>query len=230
MPSLRPAAIDALLEQLGPRLRRGGLAAERPARCATGHAALDALLCGGLPRGRISELAGSPSSGRTSLLLSLLAGHLRGGEIAAWVDASDAFDPTSAEAAGVALSRLLWVRAPDVPSALRCAERLLETQGLPLVILDLDRITVLPRVPPHAWPRLARAATASSAALVVLAAERLAGTAAECAIRLEPAPPRFTGRPALFEGLEARAVLLRSREAPEGRAVPLRLFRRRPAQ
>lgn len=224
-----PAAVEALLARLGPQLRRGGAPAEGPARCATGHPELDALLGGGFPRGRLSEVAGPRCAGLTSLLLSLLATCVRTGELAALVDAADAFDPASAEAAGVALPQLLWVRAPDVPSALRSTERLLGTRGLPLVILDFGLLTAPPRLAPAAWPRLTRAAAASAAALVVRTPEGLSGPRAGCALRLEPLPPRFTGAPALFEGLEARALLARSREAPEGRAVRLRLCRRRAA-
>lgn len=219
----KSGVVDALLARLGPRLRRGGAPAERRPRCPTGDTTLDALLDGGFPRGRLSEVAGPRSSGRTSLALSLLAAGARGNEIVALVDAADALDPASAEAAGVALSRVLWVRAPDAARAIRCAERLLETRGLPLVVLDLALAGPAPRVAPAAWARLARAAAAGDAALVLLANERLAGPSAECALDLEPLPPRFAGTPALFEGIETRAVLVRSREMPEGRTARVML-------
>jgi hypothetical protein len=82
---------------------------------ASGMAALDDLLLGGVPRGQISEITGARSSGRTSLLLSLLAAATRRGEVVALVDALDRLDPASAEAAGVRLDQLLWVRGHDVP-------------------------------------------------------------------------------------------------------------------
>lgn len=77
---------------------------------ATGVEAVDALLEGGLPVGAITEMAGPEGSGRTSLALSFLAGIVRGGGVAAWVDTSNGLDPESAAAAGVDLARLLWVR------------------------------------------------------------------------------------------------------------------------
>jgi hypothetical protein len=67
-------------------------------------------LTGGLPRGCLSEICGSASSGRTSVLLAALAAATRREEVCALVDATDALDATSAAAAGVDLERLLWVR------------------------------------------------------------------------------------------------------------------------
>ena len=62
------------------------------------------------PRGAVTEIYGPPSSGRTTLLLSALAQATAREEFCALVDAEDAFHPHSAAAAGVQLSRLLWVR------------------------------------------------------------------------------------------------------------------------
>jgi hypothetical protein len=75
---------------------------------------LDACLRGGLPRGQLSEIAGPRSSGRTTLLLQLVAAATRRGEIAALVDTLDRFDIGSAVAAGIDLDRLLWVRGQAV--------------------------------------------------------------------------------------------------------------------
>ena len=79
---------------------------------ATGVAALDAILAGGFPRGEQSEIHGPPSSGRTGVLLALLAHTTRAGALAALVDPLDRLDPGSAAAAGVDLERLLWLRGP----------------------------------------------------------------------------------------------------------------------
>ncbi len=229
LPRPAPAAVDELLHRLGPQLRRGALPTESQARCPTQINALDDLLGGGFPCGRLSEIAGPRSSGRTSLALALLAASVGRGGLAVWVDAADAFDPASAAAAGVSLERVLWVRAPDPTGALRSTERLLETRGLPLVLLDLALTGAAPRVAPAAWPRLVRAAAASATALVVLSAERLTGTSADLALVLEPARAYFSGTPCLFEGLEAHVGLARSREGPEGRVARVRLRERRAA-
>src|SRR5574340_1600572 len=63
-----------------------------------------------VPRGCLTEICGPASSGRTGLLLSLMAQATAREEVCALVDASDSFDPHSAAAAGVDLARLLWVR------------------------------------------------------------------------------------------------------------------------
>src|SRR5580765_335516 len=72
--------------------------------------ALDARLLGGFPRGQLSELVGPRSSGRTSLLLRMLAAATARGELVALVDVLDRFDVASAQAAGIDLDRLLWIR------------------------------------------------------------------------------------------------------------------------
>jgi len=85
--------------------------ADRPAASTvvSGIEALDALT-GGLPRGGLTEICGPASSGRTSVLLAVMAKMTAQGEVCALVDASDSFDPQSAEAAGVELRRVLWIR------------------------------------------------------------------------------------------------------------------------
>lgn len=76
----------------------------------TGVSAIDSLLEGGLPVGAITEMSGPDCSGRTSLALSFLAQITHAGHVAAWVDGSNAWDPESAAATGIELSRVLWVK------------------------------------------------------------------------------------------------------------------------
>ena len=78
---------------------------------------LDTSLQGGLPRGQLSELVGPPSSGRTTLLLQMLAAATQRGEIVAFVDTFDRLDLASVVAAGVDLDRLLWIRGHAVSRA-----------------------------------------------------------------------------------------------------------------
>ena len=86
-----------------------------PEMVSSGIAQLDSL-CGGFPRGCLTEICGTGSSGRTSILLSALAHVTEQGEVCALVDASDAFDPASAAAAGMEMNRLLWVRCGEKKS------------------------------------------------------------------------------------------------------------------
>jgi recombination protein RecA len=82
----------------------------------TGISELDTLLAGGIPRGSLIELCGSPSSGRTSISFSLLAAATQRQEACAYVDVSDSLDPLSLASAGVDLARLLWIRCGSHPT------------------------------------------------------------------------------------------------------------------
>jgi recombination protein RecA len=83
-----------------------------PEMVSSGIPQLDSLT-GGLARGCLTEICGPASSGRTSVLLFALAHATQRGEVCALVDSSDAFDPASAVAAGMVMSRLLWVRCGE---------------------------------------------------------------------------------------------------------------------
>jgi recombination protein RecA len=76
----------------------------------SGIESLDSVLKGGLPIGAVCEIAGPECCGRTSLAHSFVARVIESGKVAAWIDASDTFDPASAAAVGIDLRRLLWVR------------------------------------------------------------------------------------------------------------------------
>jgi recombination protein RecA len=77
-------------------------------------AAFDRGLAGGLPRGQVSEVVGPASSGRTSVAWAALAAATRRGESVALIDTFDRFDPPTAQACGMDMSRLLWVRGQAV--------------------------------------------------------------------------------------------------------------------
>jgi recA bacterial DNA recombination protein len=89
-----------------------------PEMVSSGIAALDGLI-GGWPRGCLTEICGPASSGRTSVLLAALARSTQNGEVCALVDAGDALDPASAEAAGVEMGKLLWVRCGKAVASCR---------------------------------------------------------------------------------------------------------------
>jgi hypothetical protein len=209
-----PAALDALLtRQLRSARELGRAHAEAAAITAaarlepliTAVPAVDELLAGGLPRGRMVEIVGARSSGRFSAVLAALAAVTRAGEAAALVDLGDGLDPQAADALGVDLSRLLWLRPLDLRQALAATEILLGG-GFPMVAVDLGS----PPVPrgrgsggEAAWLRLARAAQAQGAALLVASPYRISGIAAAAVLQAA------RGR-ALWLGLGA------SRQRPEG--------------
>jgi len=106
----------------------------------TGIPEIDALT-GGLPRGAISEIFGPASSGRTSLMYSMLAYATTHEETCALVDTNDAFAPSAAAAAGMDFDRLLWVRgAGNLEHAFKATDLLLHAGGFGLVILDIGDI------------------------------------------------------------------------------------------
>src|SRR6478672_10989052 len=99
---------------------------------------------GGLPRGCLTEIVGPASSGRTSLLLGILAAATARQEACVLVDAEDTFSPHSADEAGVQLGRLLWVRCGhSAEHALKAADLLIQGGGFGLVVMDLGD------TPPH---------------------------------------------------------------------------------
>jgi hypothetical protein len=108
--ALRARKLDRTLTTSLPPLERRDESALVP----TSIAALDACLHGGLPRGQLSEIVGPRSSGRTTLLLHMIAAATQRGEIAAVVDTFDRLDVASAGAAGIDLDRLLWIRGRTI--------------------------------------------------------------------------------------------------------------------
>src|ERR1700726_2100402 len=94
-------------------------------------------LAGGLPRGSLTEICGPPCSGRTGVLLAALASRTVEAEACALVDGRDSFDPHAAEAAGVRLKNLLWVRCRNVDQSLRATDLLLQDGGFGLIAMIL---------------------------------------------------------------------------------------------
>lgn len=148
----------------------------------TGIGSLDECLGGGLVRGHLSEIVGPPSSGRTSVLCAMLASATQRGEVVALIDALDVFDPVSGHAAGIDLSRLLWIRghqrvpgsrsrqsASDVDHAIRASGLVALSGRFGLVAIDLaDASVTSQRLPFTTWRRIARAIEGSETVGVVM--------------------------------------------------------------
>jgi RecA/RadA recombinase len=212
------ASISGL--QTGSELQR--VLAERRARPLPSAPPLDALEGGGLRRGSLIELCGPRSSGRFALVLSALAAATRAGEAAALIDTGDHLDPRGAAEAGVELARLLWTRPRTLPEALVCARAALDA-GFALVVLDLGE-RAQERVPSASWLRLARAAEAAQAVLLLVSARPTAGSAAESLVEAERARSLWDlDGPPLLRGLSARLILRKRRGGSVGGNVPLSL-------
>jgi hypothetical protein len=180
--------------------------------------ALDAVFSGGLPDRRLIELVGRRSAGRFSMALAALACATARGDDAALVDLGDHFDPQSAEAAGVDLARLLWVRPRRVKDALAAAEILVST-GFRLVVAEMG---LAPRggrfVPDAAWVRLQRTAQTQGSTLLLFSPYRMSGIAADAVVSAGAARSiwRGSGRaPRLLAGISSLVTLERyGRETP----------------
>jgi len=159
----------------------------------TGIPALDQLT-GGLPRGSLTEIYGPPCSGRTSVLISALASRTAESEVCALVDARDAFDPHSAEAAGVKLQQLLWVRCRNIDQALRVTDLLIQGGGFGLIALDLsDTATKTVRgVPLNVWFRFRRAVENTPTIFILVGQESNAKTCASLVLRLRAEKARWS--------------------------------------
>jgi recombination protein RecA len=196
---------------------------EPPCTAPTGIPVLDEV-SGGLPRGCLTEIYGSPSSGKTSFLQSVLASRTANSEVCALVDAQDSFDPGCAQAAGVSLRRLLWIRCKNLDQAFRSADVLLHGGGLGLVAMDLSDTParLVRQIPLSAWFRLRRAVENTSTILLVLSRESNAKTCASLVLHIEKEAATWSLRerrnaarafhtPAcLFNGWRAAAEVIRS--------------------
>ena len=137
-------ALNAALSQIekqfgkGSVMRMGDTAANRDIEVIpTGSLTLDiALGCGGLPRGRVVEIYGPESSGKTTLTLEVIAQAQKLGGVAAFIDAEHALDPAYAEKIGVNLQDLL-VSQPDTgEQALEIADMLVRSGGVDVLVVD----------------------------------------------------------------------------------------------
>lgn len=136
----------------------------------TGIAAIDDVLHG-FPRGAITECHGESSSGRTSLLVSGLAGATAQEENCALIDCHNTFDVASATDAGVDFNRLLWVRCHhNLEHAFKAVDLILHAGGFGFVALNLCDVPrpAVRRIVSSWWFRFRRAIENTPTALVVL--------------------------------------------------------------
>ncbi|MGE4054244.1 MAG: hypothetical protein AB7F99_05540, partial [Vicinamibacterales bacterium] len=166
----------------------------------TGIAAFDAAIGGGFPRGQLSEIVGPSSSGRSSLLLQMAAAATARGELVALVDALDMLDVASAEAAGIHLDRLLWIRGHVVVNpglcrdmnqrameqAIRALALVLSAGNFGLVVFDAGEAPpeAIRRLPFTTWMRLQRLVEGSQTIALLIGPQPMARSAAGLTVRL----------------------------------------------
>ena len=143
-PLTRSEALQAALEQIEKNFGKGAIIKmdgsnqqENLQVISTGSLGLDlALGVGGLPRGRIVEIFGPESSGKTTLCLETIAQCQKDGGICAFIDAEHAFDPVYARALGVNVEQL-YLSQPDTgEQALEICDTLVRSGGVDMVVID----------------------------------------------------------------------------------------------
>jgi len=150
---------------------------------------IDALT-GGIPRGALSEIFGPASSGRTSLMYSILANATAQEETCALIDTNDVFAPTVAYGAGIDFDRLLWVRcAGNLEHAFKATDLLLHAGGFGLVILDIGDIagSDARRIISSWWYRFRRTVEDRPTVMMVISEEACTRSCAALALELKGA-------------------------------------------
>ena len=144
MDSDKAKVLDVTREQIDRKFGKGSLmrlgdgdVIAKVGAIPTGSLALDAALgIGGVPRGRIVEIYGPESSGKTTLALQIVAEAQAAGGIAAFVDAEHALDPTYAAALGVDIDEILISQPDTGEQALEIADMLVRSGAIDVVVID----------------------------------------------------------------------------------------------
>ena len=139
-----PSQLESVISQIRKEFGEGAIlrlgdaeAAKDIAIISTGSFSLDlALGVGGLPRGRVVEVFGPESSGKTTLALHIIANAQKNGGMAAFVDAEHALDPNYAARLGVKLDDLLVSQPNSGEEALTITEQLVKSGALDVVVVD----------------------------------------------------------------------------------------------
>src|SRR3984957_1312628 len=168
--------------------------------------AIDRLTEGGIPRGTLTEICGTESTGRTALVFGLLGQATQRGECCAWIDTGGAFDPVSAVEAGVDLDRVLWVNCGgNAQHALKSTDLLIQAGGFGLVVLDMADTAdaIARRISLASWFRLRQAAERTGAALVAVERQINARSCSTLQIEMRLKKPLWIGK--LLQGMVAQA-------------------------
>jgi recombination protein RecA len=139
----RAKAVDAALAQIekqfgkGSIVRLGSEAVTAIPVISTGSISFDAALgVGGVPRGRVTEIYGPESSGKTTITLQIIAEAQRAGGLAAFVDAEHALDPGYAKKLGVDVDNLLVSQPDSGEQALEITEALVKSGAIDVLVVD----------------------------------------------------------------------------------------------
>ena len=135
-------ALNLVLNQIernfgkGSIMRLGDAAKMKVETISSGALTLDLALGGGFPKGRVIEIYGPESSGKTTLALHAIAEVQKAGGVAAFVDAEHALDPTYSAALGVDIDNLLVAQPDNGESALEIVDQLVRSAAVDIVVVD----------------------------------------------------------------------------------------------
>jgi len=135
-------ALDAIMQKIekdhgkGAIMRLGDATNMRVETIPSGALPLDLALGGGLPKGRVIEVYGPESSGKTTLVLHAIAEVQKRGGVAAFVDAEHALDPTYAAAVGVDINNLLISQPDSGEMALEIVDNLVRSMAVDIIAID----------------------------------------------------------------------------------------------
>lgn len=149
-----------------------------------------------LTRGTLTEFVGDASSGRTSLVLNLLAKLTANGEVCAVVDSANGFDPASSALAGVTLDNLLWVRCEgNLENAFTAADYLVQAKGFGAIWLNLGGLSKqkLQMVPRTYWFRYRTRIKDTPTLFIVTAEDPVAGSASHQSFELSRSDTVWSG-------------------------------------
>jgi len=131
------STVAAIQRRWGPKALQRGPRPVPPPHIPTGFAALDQILTiGGIPRHRLTELLGAPTSGMATLALKIIATAQAGGDTAAYIDLNATFDPDYAARCEVNLARLVLVRPRSGREAMEMVHSLLASRGVGVLVFD----------------------------------------------------------------------------------------------
>jgi recombination protein RecA len=144
METEKEKALDLAIEQIEKQFGKGSVMrlGEASAKLAvesipTGSLSLDlALGVGGIPRGRVTEIFGPESAGKSTLAYHIVAQAQKGGGIAAYIDVEHTFDPTYASRCGVKVDDLLISQPDSAEEALEITESLVRSGAVDVIVLD----------------------------------------------------------------------------------------------
>ncbi|GIK36982.1 MAG: hypothetical protein BroJett011_08150 [Chloroflexota bacterium] len=199
----------------------------------TGFSSLDkAMGIGGIPRGRLTELLGAPTSGMVTLALKIIANAQAAGDIAAYVDLGSTFDPDYAARCHINLAKLLLVRPRTGQDALEIVQSLIASRGIGVLVFN--SITHL-IADPHgaqtlsvALRQLPSILAKSSCAPIFLTPLQFGDVQSKANYPSGFALPNYTTIRLLLEkerwlhrgrdvrGYEARVIVIRNKLGPEG--------------